>query len=139
MDKYLEYDELTGEYVITHEAVIEFIDAQPAEITAHFDNEKKAYRALSQAVYRIIYDRSLDANRHNHIKFMQGKIHRNLENEKLYLMKAMIEIIKGALNSDMDLNAYIDGEAKHYPNTVEQELQNGLLIMPGRKELPDGV
>ncbi len=134
MDEYLKYDELIGEYFITHKAVNDYVDAQPAELTAHFDNESKAYKALSHAVYRIIYNSYVGINQPAHIKFMQYKIKNNHENEKRYLLLAMIEMVRGALNSDMDLNAYTETDLKHYPETVVSELKNGRLIIPGEKD-----
>ncbi len=136
MDEYLKYDELLGEYFITHKAVNDYVDAQPAELTAHFDNEGKAYKALSRAVYRLIYASYVGVNHPSHIKFMQYKIKNNHNNEKVFLLNAILEMVRGALHSDMDLEAYTHADTTNYPATVLDELKNGQLIMPGEKHAP---
>lgn len=95
--------------------------------------DDKALKILSHSIYRLIYRHYKGAFIEDHRTFMQTILSNNANNERYYLMNAMLEMVKGAVQSGMDLNAYLNEPSDIYPPTVYEELRNGHLLDASRK------
>lgn len=94
-------------------------------------------RELSRAVYRYLHGlrRGFDNNRQtrvlNALIFNNKNYHRGLK-------LAMIEMVKGAMYTGMDLNAYSAELEKAIPDSVVHELKNaGLIDLVGGVHISD--
>ena len=93
----------------------------------------KAIKIISHSVYRLIYNWRKGVGRNDHIKYMRKKIYDNDNEEVTALMFAMIEAVKGAIESGMDLNAYINEPKDNMPYTVKEELKLAELLDSSKK------
>lgn len=100
-------------------------------------------KEISQATYRVMHNFYKGHNPRKHAEILQQMIIDDLEKQK-HLKFAMLEFLRGALVSGMDLNAYIatvvynqqTGGSSHTektnsPHTVREELRIGGLYFPG--------
>jgi hypothetical protein len=67
-----------------------------------------------------------------HQDYLRYKTYLNQEGEREAFKDAIIEMVMGALVSDMHLNAYTDKVAKTMPETVQMFLASGRLVNIGR-------
>lgn len=125
------YDFVNNEYYMTINAMIERTDYSDYEIKAVIT--EKTCKFISQAVYRLIYDCFDGLDKTVHIKFMQRMIYDNLFNEREWLLRAFIELGKGAIESGMDLNPYTKTGDIVIPQTVYECLRSGYLLNKARK------
>jgi hypothetical protein len=95
------------------------------------DNVAKTIKLLSRDIYALMYSYYKGVYMNEHKEFIQHRI----ELEKEQFKRAVIEHIKGAIESGMDLNAYIDQPKERYPRTVYTELRIGNLLDASRKIL----
>jgi len=95
------------------------------------DNVAKTIKLLSRDIYALMYSYYKGVYMNEHKEFIQNRI----ELEKEQFKRAVIEHIKGAIESGMDLNAYIDQPKERYPRTVYTELRIGNLLDASRKIL----
>jgi len=126
-------DEL-NEYYITIDDVLNNANYSSDDLGARGVNER-VLKDLSRSVYRLIYSVYRGGKPYVHKQFMRLKIENNKEEEQLHLKLAMIEATKGALESGMDFNAYIDNPKMNYPHTVMQELNAARLLDRSEKYL----
>ena len=125
----MEYDEDRLEYYATLDDVLENTLLDSNDLSFIFgSNINKGLKILSHNVYRLIYDYYKGINKNEHITFMQRKIANNQYNEQTYLLNAIIELVRGVVQSGVDLNAYNDEYKSKYPETVYEELRNGKLL-----------
>lgn len=94
-------------------------------------------RDLSRSVYRYLHGlrRGFDNDRHtrilNALIFNNGTYQRGLK-------LAMVEMVKGAMYTGMDLNTYSAEILKAFPDTVMHELKNaGLTDLVGHLQIAD--
>jgi len=109
------------------------------KLGANFEDVLK--RDLSRAVYRFLHGQFRGFTASDHKDILNALIFNN-SNYQLGLKLAMVEMVKGAMYSGMDLNAYsadVDMTAtgtkskKSIPDNVYWELKNsGLLDLSGR-------
>ena len=132
-DKDMIYDFTRQEYEVKMDAVVNRTDFTQHELGLIF--KPNTMRLLSQAVYRIIYGAYAGPDKDIHIRYMRKKIYNNLHGERDWLLQAVVELVRGAVESGMDLNAYTNDHDKKrsYPQTVVECLDNARLIDETRK------
>lgn len=125
------------EIVIEYNDILGEIPKDDAEIKEMIPQIEIFLIRWNKLLWQHIYSQSTnDANQKKYIKY---KTHLNIEGEQSAFRNAIIEIVMGALVSDMHLNAYTDKISKTMPETVNQFLRNGRLIQIGRNnyEIPE--
>ena len=132
---YIKYDMTTQEYYITRDAVINLTTYSSDELGLIFNDINKALKIISHSVYRLIYNWRKGIGGRDHIKYMRKKIYDNAKEEVTALMLAMIEAVKGAVESGMDLNAYINEPKDTLPHTVREELKLAELLDSSKKPI----
>lgn len=131
--KYIKYDMTLQEYYITLDAVTNYTTYSSTDLAVLGNDIAKALKVISHGVYRLIYDQRRAKDKFTHKKYMRKKIYDNLQEEVTTLMLAMIEAVKGAVESGMDLNAYVNEPKDIMPPTVYQELRQSDLLDPSEK------
>ena len=116
------------EYYIKLNAVLKYTSYSSEELSLIFKDVNKDLKIISHSVYRLMYDMRRGINKYNHKKYIRKKIYDNAEEEVTVLILAMIEAVKGAIESGMDLNAYINDPKETFPKTVYQELRQAELL-----------
>ncbi len=129
---YIKYDMTLEEYYINTSCVANYTTYSSDELLA-IKLDDKAIKAISHIVYRLIYTYYRGHESYKHKQFMRMKIYDNTQGEVTALMFAMIEAVKGAVESGMDLNAYIDNPKSNLPYTVNEELEGGMLLNGSQK------
>ncbi|MDA3807961.1 MAG: hypothetical protein PF440_08640 [Thiomicrorhabdus sp.] len=99
------------------------------------DDLKKAMLIMSKDIWTVIYSAHQGAYMSDHITYMLTKVDNNQQREQYQLKRAIIEHVKGAIESGMDLNEYLDQPKQKYPRTVMNELRIGMLLDGSRKRL----
>lgn len=133
---YIKYDMTLQEYYITLDAVTNYTTYNSQELSLVFGNDvDKGIKNISHSIYRLIYLWRKGEGRTEHIKYMRKKIYNNANGEVNALMLAMIEAVKGAIESGMDLNAYINEPKDNLPYTVKEELKLAELLDSSRKPI----
>ena len=128
LDKnYLKYDFDLQEYYININTITKYTSYSSNDL-ANARLTDKDLKIISHSVYRMIYDYRVGRGKYVHKKYMRKKIYDNNMEEVQVLMFAMIEAVKGAIESGKDLNAYIDEPKDTFPPTVKQELMNAELL-----------
>jgi hypothetical protein len=97
------------------------------------NNLKKAMRIFSQDIWSLIYSAYRGPYMSDHVSYMQTKVDNNQQREQYQLKRAIIEHVKGAMESGMDLNEYLDQPKNKYPRTVINELRIAMLLDGARK------
>lgn len=124
---YIKYDMTLQEYYINIDCITNYTNYDSNMLGAvKIDN--KTLKMISHAVYRMIYNYRRGINKSVHKKYMIKKIYDNSNGEVTALMYAMIEAVKGAIESGMDLNAYINEPKDNMPYTVKEELRSADLL-----------
>lgn len=123
------------EYYITLEALTNLTGYTSDDIALAFGEKVNInLKNISHSVYRLIYNwRRSPKGKYAHKKYMRKKIYENTEEEVIALRNAMIEMAKGAIESGMDLNAYIDDPKDTFPHTVYEELRQADLLDSSNK------
>lgn len=94
-------------------------------------------RELSRGVYRFLHAQYRGFDNKEHVRILNALIFNN-GNYQEALKLAMVEYVKGAVYSGMDLNAYSHDTLKSLPDNVMWELKNGgLLDLTGDIEISD--
>ena len=124
---FIKYDMVLEEYYITMDAITNYTNYTSDELGA-VGITSKILRNISHSVYRLIYLWRKGSGRQDHIKYMRKKIYDNTHGEVKSLMLAMIEAVKGAVESGMDFNAYINEPKDNLPYTVKEELKLSELL-----------
>lgn len=132
-NNYIKYDMTLQEYYITTDAVTNYTMYSSGDLSVLGSDINKALKIISHAVYRLIYDQRRAKDKFTHKKYMRKKIYDNAQEEVTVLMMAMIEAVKGAVESGMDLNAYINEPKDVMPPTVYQELRQAELLDASEK------
>ena len=131
---YIKYDMALQEYYITTDAITNYTTYNSNDLSLIFKSDaNKAIKIISHSVYRLIYNWRKSVGRNDHIKYMRKKIYDNDNKEVTALMFAMIEAVKGAIESGMDLNAYINEPKDNMPYTVKEELKLAELLDSSKK------
>lgn len=125
--QYMKYDMSLQEYYITLDGVTNNTQYSSDDLN-QMKIDAQALKAISHGVYRVIYNVRRGKGKYAHKKYMRKKIYDNNEEEVTVLMSAMIEAVKGAVESGMDLNAYINEPKDTMPMTVYQELHSANLL-----------
>jgi hypothetical protein len=84
-------------------------------------------RDLSRNVYRYLHGLRRGFDNARHTRILNALIFNNRKYQRAIKL-AMVEMVKGAMYSGMDLNAYSAEILKTMPDTVLHELKNGGLI-----------
>lgn len=134
---YMKYDMALEEYYITVNAITNYTAYNSEELGKIFKNLNKDLKKISHNVYRLIYSWYRGAEPYKHQQFMRSKIYDNTQGEVKALMLAMIEAVIGAIESGMDLNAYINEPKNTFPLTVYEELETGMLLDKSQKIADD--
>lgn len=129
---YIKYDMTIQEYYINLDCAINYTMYTSDELNAVGLNNK-AIKIISHSVYRLIYDARKNVDKYVHKKYMRKKIYDNAKEEVTALMYAMLEAVKGAVESGMDLNAYTNEPQDSFPPTVNKELNSAELLNPSQK------
>jgi len=137
--KYIKYDMDIQEYYITLEALTNLTGYTSDDIALAFGEKVNInLKNISHSVYRLIYNwRRSPKGKYAHKKYMRKKIYENIQEEVIALRNAMIEMAKGAIESGMDLNAYINDPKETYPPTVISELKSANLLDSSHKDEND--
>lgn len=130
---YIKYDMALQEYYITMDAITNYTTYNSNDLGLIFNDADKAIKIISHSVYRLIYNWRKGMGGRDHIKYMRKKIYDNEKEELTALMLAMIEAVKGAIESGMDLNAYINEPKETLPYTVREELKLAELLDSSKK------
>lgn len=94
-------------------------------------------RELSRGVYRFLHAQYRGFDNKEHVRILNALIFNN-GNYQEALKLAMVEYVKGAVYSGMDLNAYSHDTLKSLPDNVMWELKNGgLLDLTGDIQISD--
>lgn len=134
---YLKYDMTLEEYYITKDCVTNYTNYSSDELGAIGINDK-VLKMISHSVYRVIYEaRKSLLYKNEHKKYMRKKIYDNENEEVTSLMYAILEAVKGAVESGMDLNAYINEPKNNMPYTVIEELKSSELYDRSQKPIND--
>lgn len=134
---YLGYNMDREEYYITLDGVLSYTSFTDDELGNIFDDVTKDLKTISHNVYRLLYSWYRGPEPYNHQRFIRMKIYDNTQGEVQALTYAFIEAIKGAVESGMDLNAYINEPKDTFPPTVYQELEIGMLLDRSKKIADD--
>lgn len=129
---FIKYDMVLEEYYITMDCITNYTDYTSDELGA-VGITSKTLRNISHSVYRLIYSWYKGHEPYNHNRFMRMKIYDNTQGEVKSLMLAMIEAVKGAIESGMDLNAYVNDPKDNLPYTVKEELLSAMLLDKSHK------
>lgn len=130
---YIKYNMALQEYYITVDAITNYTTYNSNDLGLIFNDADKAIKIISHSVYRLIYNWRKGMGGRDHIKYMRKKIYDNEKEELTALMLAMIEAVKGAIESGMDLNAYINEPKETLPHTVREELKLAELLDSSKK------
>lgn len=133
LNNYLKYDMTLQEYYITMDAVTNYTTYTSDELALIFGDVNKGIKVICHSIYRLIYNWRKGDGRQDHIRYMRKKIYDNNNGEVMALMLAMIEAVKGAIESGMDLNAYINEPKDNMPYTVKEELKLAGLLDSSKK------
>lgn len=127
---YYKYDMSEQEYYIKIDAVLNKTAYTSDDIGLAFgENIEKHLKIISHSVYRLMYNyRKVNRDRYAHKKWLRKKIYDNEYEEVTALINAMIEAVKGAIESGMDLNAYTNEPKETFPSTVYDELRQANLL-----------
>jgi hypothetical protein len=129
-------DNELNEYYIEKKDILDNTMYSEYELGRIFgDDLKKVFKLMSQDIYTLIYNAYRGPYMSDHIEYMQKKIEDNSNREQYQLKRAMIEYVKGAVESGMDLSEYLDQPKDKYPRTVIRELRVAMLIDGARKRL----
>jgi hypothetical protein len=137
----MKFNHKTNETYITIDDVINETSFTSKDIQDKLGEQfdRVVERDLSRAVYRYLHGlrRGFDNDRHTRI------LNALIFNNRTYqrgLKLAMVELVKGAMYSGMDLNAYSAELLKSIPDTVLHELKNGgLTDLVGNLQIDDTV
>ena len=129
---YIKYDKTLEEYYINIDCITNYTDYDSHDLELKGISDK-TLKILSHNVYRLIYDYRRRDGKYTHKQYMRKKIYDNTMEEVNALMNAMIEVTKGAIESGMDLNAYIDEPKDTFPFTAIQELRSADLLDSSEK------
>lgn len=121
-DKYFKYDYDRHEYYLTIEGALDNVTYTEVELTQVLKTGdlSKTLKLASRRLYRGIYSKNYNR------QVMQYKIYLNVNNERESLLEAIVEYIKGAYESGMDLNTYM-GEGNDLPQSVYELIGQNLL------------
>jgi len=125
---YMGYDMTFEEYYLTIDGVTKYTSYTNDEVKQTLGNTDTALKNISHNVYRLIDSKYIGQKRNDHKKYMRKLIYDNANGEVHALMFAMLEAVKGAIESGMDLNAYINNPTDNLPPTTYEELRNAMLI-----------
>lgn len=140
LNNYLKYDMTMQEYYITMDGVTNHTTYSSDELALVFGSDvNKAIKVICHSVYRLIYNHRQGIGKNEHIAYMRKKIYDNLGSEVNALMLAMIEAVKGAIESGMDLNAYTNEPKENLPYTVKDELRVAELLDSARKPITAAI
>lgn len=125
----------TNQYVLELDDVIQNTDYTSEDLEAH----QIDLRTISRDTYRVLYSFYKGANAElNRKKFDDYVIEYN---KSFGLMFVMIEYLKGAIISGLDLNSYVNeffpamngnmNQKRHFSNTVKEEARSQGLYFPG--------
>jgi len=131
--KLMKLNDAGTEYQLELNDVVNETDISSDDLGLIFGDIAKGLRIISHAVYRLIYDYYPGLYKNDHIVYMRTKISNNLYEEQTFLKNAMLEAVKGAVHSGMDLNVYIDDAKNMFPATTYAELRAGRLLDRSRK------
>lgn len=128
----MEFDAKRNQFYLTMSDVVSNTQFNSNEIAEQNIDLKE----ISQATYRVMHSVYRGKNYQKQAKVLQDMI---IEDPALQdgLMFAMLEFLRGAMVSGMDLNAYIaneltQGTERHNaPKTVKEELKINGLYFPG--------
>lgn len=129
---YIKYNMTLQEYYITLDGVTNNTQYSSDDLN-QMKIDAQTLKTISHSVYRLIYNARWGRGKYAHKKYMRKKIYENAEEEVTALMFAMLEAVKGAVESGMDLNAYTNDPKDTLPYTVTQELKAANLIDPTEK------
>ena len=137
--KTLDFNERKNQFVLTINDVVQNTNFTSSDIDQH----KIDLREMSEATYRVMHSFYRGPYPYKHAEILQQMIIDDPEKQTA-LMFAMLEFLRGALVSGMDLNAYIatvvfnaqtgganETEKTNAPHTVREELRIGGLYFPG--------
>lgn len=135
----MELNETRKQFYITMDDVVQNTAFDSDEIY----QLKIDLREISEATYRVIHNFYKGPNPAKHADILRDMIIEDPDKQR-GLLHAMLEFLRGAVVSGMDLNAYIatvvynqqTGGATHTektnaPHTVREELRMGGLYYPG--------
>lgn len=124
------YNEKTQQLEITIDEVLELTNYDSSDIYEHNIDLGQ----LSRATYQYIASFYKGPNPERHFNAIKKLIEDEPQKQQT-LKQAIVEVVKGALVSGMDLNAYIanlqNEHKEHVPHTVKEELRYGGLYFPG--------
>jgi hypothetical protein len=127
------YDFTRHEYYITINAVTNLTEYSEDEFKRIFKSPEKSLISMSKAVYRLIWNAYIGLDKNIHIEFMRKRIYLNQHGERDAIINAILEMVKGAIESGMDLNIYTEKGGSIYPLTVMEYLNEANLIDSTRK------
>lgn len=130
-DTSAKYDFTLHEYYITINAATNRTEYSEDEIKKVLG--ERSLVILSRAVYRLIWTAYKGVDKHIHIEFMRKKIYLNQHGEREAIISGAVEMVRGAIESGMDLNAYTNKPEGIYPQTVYEYLEQANLLDTTKK------
>lgn len=117
--------------------IINEIPMEDADIEENIPHFALFLKRWNKLLWQYIYINNSRTTEHQ--DYLRYKIYKNKDGEREAFKNALIEMVMGALVSDMHLNAYTDKIAKTMPETVHMFLASGRLIGIGRfvGDMPD--
>jgi len=135
----MQFDSRRQQFYLTVDDVIQHTQFTSEDLV----QENIDLREISQGTYRVMHSFYKGHNPKKHTDILNEMIVNDPEKQQ-GLLNAMLEFLRGALVSGMDLNAYIatvvynevSGASSHTektnaPHTVREELRIGGLYYPG--------
>lgn len=120
-DEYFDYDYNRHEYYLKPEGLIKNTLYSQSDLIAILGADlDKVCKFASQRIYREAYQTNYNR------QAIQYKIYINAEDERQTLYEAIIEYLKGALESGMDMRVYTTGE-NDLPRSVHNLIGKNLL------------
>lgn len=118
---------VNNEYIIEIDDILNNSEIEEVDLTDVFgDNYKLNLAQLSQKTYRAMYSAYRGVYKEKQKKVLRYMIN-NSDEYKDVIMQSIIEYIRGAIISGLDLNDYVQDEIKRYPESVKEILRQGGL------------
>ena len=126
---------VNDEYVLEIDDILNNSEIEENDLSETFGDKYDLHLTqLSRKTYRAMYSAYAGVEKTRQNKALRYMIN-NSDDYKNVLMQAMIEYVRGAIISGIDLKEYEDETL--YPHNVKQELRNGGLWIINKIQYQD--
>ena len=118
-----------GKYVITIDDVVKNSELTDVELTEVFGDKVKFFlQSLSEKTYRVMYGAYRGIHRERQRAWMNWFIQQS-EDRQVGIREAIIEYIRGAIYSGMDMQVYVGDKKAHSEEVINILKENGLWVL----------